>query len=309
MSSPVTTPPVGLSIKGFRNTVKNNEDEFDIENYREIIQGSDIQQQFKFDKILWDESYPDKPLFIVLKDGVKYAIKLGLNNHYRGSESKYLEVRKEDLIYDSIGKLEANKNFFVKKIQSGIINRSCYYLVIEYVNGLDLEEYYQEVKYSLKDVFQISLNLARALDVLLSIDRIHGDIAFENIAINSDTLDIKLLDFGSSSVVKSQQNVKKITGDILGDDTFDSRPLPDTGTGFIFIFAKLLEKRKKLDEFMGLIENIRSLTDKCYNSDCKGIYKEIYNSIKANIPKQGGRKTRSLKKKKFLKKTRCLKNK
>jgi serine/threonine protein kinase len=300
---------MGLTIKGFRKPVENNEEEFDIENYREIIQGSEIKEKFQFDKVLLDESYPDKPLFIVLKEGIKYAIKLGLKNHYRvpGGESKYAEVRKEDLIYDSIAKL--GKEYFVKKIQSGIINNEkCYYLVIEYIEGLDLEEYYQEVKYSLKDVFQISLNLANALDVLLSIDRIHGDIAFENIAIDSNTLKIKLLDFGSSSIVKSQQNVKKITGDILGDDTFDSRPLPDTGTGFIFIFSKLLEKINKLDEFMGLIKNIRSLTDKCYNNDCKGIYKEIHGLI---LSKQGGRRktrrSKMVKKKKSLKTLRAFK--
>jgi len=301
---PAMGPPMGLSIKGKR-PVENNEEEFDIENYREIIQGSEIQREFKFNKILWDESYPEKPLFIVLKDGVKYAIKLGLNNHYRGSESKYDEVKKEALIYESIGRLE-DKEFFVKKIQSGIINNEkCYYLVIEYIEGLDLEEYYQEVKYSLRDVFQISLNLAMSLDILLSINRIHGDIAFENIAIDPKTLKIKLLDFGSSSVVKSQQNVKKITRDIVGDDIFDSRPLPDTGTGFIFIFAKLLEKIGKLDDFMGLIKRIRSLTDTCYNNDCKGIYKEIHNIIWEKMPKHGGRKTRRskmIRKKKSLKK-------
>jgi hypothetical protein len=90
MSSPVTTPPaMGLTIKGFRKPVENNEEEFDIENYREIIQGSDIQKEFGFDKILWDESYPDKPLFIVLKGKVKYAIKLGLNNGYAKSNKGF----------------------------------------------------------------------------------------------------------------------------------------------------------------------------------------------------------------------------
>jgi serine/threonine protein kinase len=304
MSSPVTTPPVGLSIKGFRRSVENNEEEFDIENYREIIQGSEIQKEFPFDKILWDESYPEKPLFIVLNGDTKYAIKLGLDNHYRGSESKFNEVKKEDFIYDRLQNLKTDN--FVKKIQSGMINRSCYYLIIEYIEGLDLEEYYQEVKYSLRDVFQILLNLANALDILLSINRIHGDIAFENIAINPKTLKIKLLDFGSSSIIKSQQNVKKVTKDILGEDIFDSRPLPDTGTGFIFIFAKLLEKIGKLDEFMGLIRKIRLFTDKCYNTDCKDIYKEIHDTIHVNIPKQGGRKTR---KSRPLKKTRSLKRK
>ncbi|CAI2373779.1 unnamed protein product [Moneuplotes crassus] len=74
------------------------------------------------------------------------------------------------------------------------------YLVLEYVDGVDLSDFIVDgYKLREKEVKYILQQMTSTIEYLHSIHICHRDIKLDNIMVNTDTFDIKLIDFGFST--------------------------------------------------------------------------------------------------------------
>ena len=85
------------------------------------------------------------------------------------------------------------------------IDNKIQYLVFEYLD-INLYKYYLDNILSFKLVKSIFKDLAKGLFYIHSLDIIHCDLKPENIMINLQTKQIKIIDFGSSKYTGDKQN-------------------------------------------------------------------------------------------------------
>jgi calcium-dependent protein kinase len=83
------------------------------------------------------------------------------------------------------------------------------YLVFEYVDGSDLSDYITEsIKIGEEKTIKILQQICSTINYLHSIHICHRDIKLDNIMVNPDTLEIKLIDFGFSTKFSDRERLK-----------------------------------------------------------------------------------------------------
>lgn len=83
------------------------------------------------------------------------------------------------------------------------------YLVFEYVEGLDLSDYIMERRrVDEKKAAFILQQICSTINYLHSINICHRDIKLDNIMINPETLEIKLIDFGFATKCNDRERLK-----------------------------------------------------------------------------------------------------
>jgi calcium-dependent protein kinase len=83
------------------------------------------------------------------------------------------------------------------------------YLVFEYVPGMDLSDYITEnIKISEEKSVYILQQIWSTINYLHSIHICHRDIKLDNIMINPDNLEIKLIDFGFATKFSEREKLK-----------------------------------------------------------------------------------------------------
>ena len=87
-------------------------------------------------------------------------------------------------------------------------------LITEDFGGISLKEIIQSKKISIQAFLKISMKIAETLGNIHKSDIIHKDIKPQNIIINSSTGDVRIIDFGISTLL-SQENQKAISPDHL----------------------------------------------------------------------------------------------
>lgn len=83
------------------------------------------------------------------------------------------------------------------------------YLVFEYIDGVDLSDYITERrKISEEKAAFILQQICSTINYLHSIHICHRDIKLDNIMINPDTLETKLIDFGFATKFNDRVRMK-----------------------------------------------------------------------------------------------------
>ena len=78
-----------------------------------------------------------------------------------------------------------------------------HYIVSEYIEGKTLREILNKRKLELKEVLDISIQVANALSTAHEVHLIHRDIKPENIMIRPDGV-VKILDFGLAKLIEQE---------------------------------------------------------------------------------------------------------
>jgi serine/threonine protein kinase len=141
-------------------------------------------------------------IYIVKKDNTQYITK-----EYKAENLDSLE--KEIKVYKNIKSI--NQKYFLKLLGNGKN-----YINLEFLdNTIDLFSYLDALddrKLSEKDAKFIFKQIVEAVIELLKKRIIHGDLKDENVLINKETKEIKLIDFGCSLYLpKTDFKIKEIT--------------------------------------------------------------------------------------------------
>lgn len=134
---------------------------------------------------------------------------------------KFIERFKREAI--AAGKL--NHPSIITIHDFGFINEKTPYIVMEFIKGKTLKEYFEEgIRFDLNQICNILLQIAQALDYAHSNNIIHRDIKPANIMIQENFI-VKIADFG---IAKIPQSELTRTGEILGTPNYMS---PEQITG------------------------------------------------------------------------------
>jgi predicted ATPase/signal transduction histidine kinase len=87
--------------------------------------------------------------------------------------------------------------------------RNSYALILEYCSAISLRQYIESQPLNLTDFFPIAIAITSALDYLYEHKIIHKDIKPNNILINPETKQIKLIDFCISSLLPKENSEVK----------------------------------------------------------------------------------------------------
>lgn len=110
----------------------------------------------------------------------------------------------------------------IKLIDDGFFeenNQYYVYIVMEYLEGIDLKKYLYANKLTLKDIENILKQILNGLDAVHQNKIVHRDLKPENIFITNDNK-VKLLDFGLSKLIDFTSITS--TGDMLGSPMYMS---------------------------------------------------------------------------------------
>ena len=90
------------------------------------------------------------------------------------------------------------------------------FIVMEYIEGIELSDKIKSGPCSIEDVVNISLKIAEALEAAHKKGIVHRDIKSQNIMITSEG-NVKIMDFGVAKIGKGSQNTKSgVTVGTLG---------------------------------------------------------------------------------------------
>lgn len=115
----------------------------------------------------------------------------------------------EELLNNEIEVLKMLDHPNIIKLHEVFIDSNFLYLVMEYMEAGDLYDYIKQEKcLSEKKVASIMIQLFSAINHLHSINFVHRDIKPENIVLykshnNSDEIEIKIIDFGTSVLMQN----------------------------------------------------------------------------------------------------------
>lgn len=138
-----------------------------------------------------------KKAFLAYKeDGNRFVILKQISKSKKGTEEFNKEIKvMEDLYKKTNGKCYPNIicPIYIKKptfFKTGFI-------ITNYIPGIDLSEFIRKYKYKVGDLYQIILNLLKAIQLLHeTIGYVHLDIKPQNIRIDPVTLDVGIIDLG-----------------------------------------------------------------------------------------------------------------
>jgi len=144
------------------------------------------------------------------------------NNQYVAIKILHERLLSKEKIYKRFtqeGLLNLNHKNIVKVFDIGVSNTGPY-LVMEYVDGIDLEEYIKRSgKLEIQKVLNIFYQLLSALTYVHRIGIIHRDIKPKNILIDKNGV-VKLTDFGIAKLIYS--HIETSTGGYLGAPAYSS---------------------------------------------------------------------------------------
>lgn len=107
---------------------------------------------------------------------------------------------------DAYNKIKGIKNDNIAFVQEILTVENQYYVIEEYIEGIDLQRYLKEKgKLSVEAVRDIMCQVCDGLYVLHSRNIIHRDIAPSNIIISNDG-NVKLIDMGISRITKEERS-------------------------------------------------------------------------------------------------------
>lgn len=92
-------------------------------------------------------------------------------------------------------------------LDGGVTDAGIHYIIMEYVDGLPINEYLNKHKLNIQDKLHLFLKICEAINYAHNRLILHLDIKPSNILVNKDG-QVKLLDFGIAQ--KSAQNFKSI---------------------------------------------------------------------------------------------------
>lgn len=108
-------------------------------------------------------------------------------------------------------------------------NQIFYYIRLEYVSGMNLHEYFKNKIISTELILGLMLIVVNELSKIHSYGYILGDLKLENIMVNSETKQLKLIDFGA--VVHEGEAINEFTpsydkaswqcGDRIAKESYD----------------------------------------------------------------------------------------
>lgn len=103
---------------------------------------------------------------------------------------------------------QANHPNIIKLLQV-FMDEKKLYLVFEFIDGIDLSDYITErIKISEDKAAYILQQICSTINYLHSIHICHRDIKLDNIMINAETLEIKLIDFGFATKIGDKDKLK-----------------------------------------------------------------------------------------------------
>lgn len=170
------------------------------------------------------------------KDNKIYALKIIEIDEQNNNQKKY--IIRELKIMENINNhdnIEKFYGYFIDIYPKN--NKACYFLILEFIEGQDLEKLRKE--YSNKNqnieeklILLIFKGIAKGLDYLHKNDILHRDIALDNIMYDNKNEIIKITDFGISAYSKKNNENndeliynQSIVGrrDIVGPEIFDNQ--------------------------------------------------------------------------------------
>jgi serine/threonine protein kinase len=139
------------------------------------------------------------------------------------------------------------------------------YIITEYIDGLNLKEFFQANPFAVKDkkfIDKLIRELLSALDYLHNNQIYHLDIKLENILISAKSTNIKLIDLGFSAS-DSYQAVASGTPNSSSPEQFENPQLVDARSD-IYAFGKLLLAPYSLgDNLAKMPLRYKSIAEKC----------------------------------------------
>jgi eukaryotic-like serine/threonine-protein kinase len=152
--------------------------------------------------------------YLVEKENSKFALKLIRANMLDMGENDARRIEREIRILKSV-----NSNRVSKYIDDGFFQdgeEKYRFIVMEYVNGINLEKYLKENKsLSIEVSSKLTLNILKSVNDIHQSGIIHRDLKPSNIILtNSDTFEVKILDFGISKLIDA--STLTTTGEGMG---------------------------------------------------------------------------------------------
>jgi eukaryotic-like serine/threonine-protein kinase len=138
----------------------------------------------------------------------------GMGEVYLANDKKLDRKVAVKILNEKFSRHESNLERFIREAKSAsslnhpnilVIHEigeadEAHYIVSEYIEGITLRDIFKEKRLELKEIVDISIQIANALSVAHEARLIHRDIKPENIMIRPDGL-VKILDFGLAKLV------------------------------------------------------------------------------------------------------------
>ena len=168
----------------------------------------------------------------------------GMGQIFLGKDAQGHEVVVKEILpefandWSVVSRIEKEVEFLVKVAHPSIVTlysafrdeqAQCYYIVMEYVKGMNVEQYVQ--RYGAMPAEKAIMLMTRMLDAIQCIHNaciIHRDIKPSNIMIRPDDT-ICLLDFGVAKDVSANAQSNTIIGSVIGTTGYMS---PEQANGF-----------------------------------------------------------------------------
>lgn len=90
------------------------------------------------------------------------------------------------------------------------------YIVLEYVEGVALDQILENNALSLQQKLQLAIEISEAINVLNNLNMVHRDIKPENIMVNLQNMTVKIIDLGIGKFVDSGKTKLTKTDFVLG---------------------------------------------------------------------------------------------
>ena len=192
-----TSPPDSSLTKLIKKTVTASQDSLLI---GDIVSSYCIKK--KLDRGGMSNIYLASRIDGAIKKDVVIKVEDGFQN----------DRRKDNAEAQNLFDLSGSNENICTVYDAGITEFGQKYIVIEYIDGLTLDQYFIENKTSIIDILKFFITICETIGHIHQHNIIHGDIKPENILITNDG-EIKIIDFGISSNKKNRVSISGATID------------------------------------------------------------------------------------------------